>query len=31
VLIEGTKGMSGAILRAEEIAASDPEKYVLLQ
>ncbi|MBK9444362.1 MAG: cysteine synthase A [Comamonadaceae bacterium] len=30
VLTEGTKGMKGAIARAEEIAASDP-KYVLLQ
>jgi cysteine synthase len=31
VLTEGAKGMSGAIARAEEIAASDPERYVLLQ
>ncbi len=31
VLTEGTKGMSGAIAKAEEIAASDPERYVLLQ
>ncbi len=31
VLTEGPKGMSGAIARAEEIAASDPERYVLLQ
>lgn len=31
VLTEGAKGMSGAIARAEEIAASDPYKYVLLQ
>ena len=30
VLTEGAKGMSGAIAKAEEIAASDP-KYVLLQ
>ena len=31
VLTEGAKGMSGAIAKAEEIAASDPEHYVLLQ
>jgi cysteine synthase len=31
VLTEGAKGMNGAIARAEEIAASDPDKYVLLQ
>lgn len=31
VLTEGTKGMSGAIAKAEEIAASDPNRYVLLQ
>ncbi len=31
VLTEGAKGMSGAIAKAEEIAASDPDKYVLLQ
>lgn len=31
VLTEGTKGMSGAIAKAEEIAASDPSRYVLLQ
>lgn len=31
VLTEGAKGMSGAIAKAEEIAASDPAKYVLLQ
>ncbi|MDO9052186.1 MAG: cysteine synthase A [Methylotenera sp.] len=31
VLTEGAKGMSGAITKAEEIAASDPSKYVLLQ
>src|ERR1035437_7014202 len=31
VLTEGPKGMGGAIAKAEEIAASDPNKYVLLQ
>ena len=31
VLTEGAKGMKGAIARAEEIVASDPERYVLLQ
>jgi cysteine synthase A len=31
VLTEGAKGMKGAIARAEEIAASDPNRYVLLQ
>ena len=31
VLTEGAKGMCGAIARAEEIAASDPDHYVLLQ
>jgi cysteine synthase A len=31
VLTEGPRGMSGAIARAEEIAASEPNKYVLLQ
>ena len=31
VLTEGAKGMKGAIAKAEEIAASDPGKYVLLQ
>jgi cysteine synthase A len=31
ILTEGAKGMSGAIARAEEIAAADPERYVLLQ
>jgi cysteine synthase A len=31
VLTEGGKGMSGAIAKAEEIAASDPGRYVLLQ
>ena len=28
---EGAKGMPGAIAKAEEIAASDPARYVLLQ
>ena len=31
VLTEGAKGMKGAIAKAEEIAASDPGRYVLLQ
>lgn len=31
ILTEGSKGMNGAIAKAEEIAASDPNKYVLLQ
>ncbi|UCV05630.1 cysteine synthase A [Dechloromonas denitrificans] len=31
VLTEGAKGMGGAIAKAEEIAASEPGKYVLLQ
>jgi cysteine synthase A len=31
VLTEGAKGMGGAIAKAEEIAASDPAHYVLLQ
>lgn len=31
VLTEGAKGMGGAIAKAEEIAASDPDRYVLLQ
>ncbi|MBS1187028.1 MAG: cysteine synthase [Burkholderiaceae bacterium] len=31
VLTEGARGMAGAIAKAEEIAASDPGKYVLLQ
>jgi cysteine synthase len=31
VLTEAPKGMPGAIAKAEEIAASDPERYVLLQ
>lgn len=31
ILTEGAKGMPGAIARAEEIVASDPNHYVLLQ
>ena len=31
VLTEGAKGMKGAIAQAEEIAAADPARYVLLQ
>ncbi|RZM76385.1 cysteine synthase A [Pseudoalteromonas rubra] len=31
VLTEGAKGMKGAIEKANEILAGDPEKYVLLQ
>ncbi len=31
VLTPGAKGMSGAVAKAEEIAASSPERYVLLQ
>jgi cysteine synthase A len=31
VLTEGAKGMSAAVARAEEIVASDPGRYVLLQ
>ena len=31
VLTEGAKGMAGAIAKAEEIAAADPDRYVLLQ
>ena len=31
ILTEGVKGMSGAVARAEEIAASDPTRFVLLQ
>ncbi|BBA37093.1 cysteine synthase [Methylocaldum marinum] len=31
VLTEGARGMSGAVAQAEAIAASDPERYVLLQ
>jgi cysteine synthase len=30
-LTEGSKGMKGAIAKAEEIAQSDPSRYVLLQ
>ena len=31
VLTEGARGMSGAIAKAEQIATSDPKRYVLLQ
>jgi cysteine synthase A len=31
ILTDGAKGMPGAIARAEEIAASDPEKYYMPQ
>ena len=31
VLTEGARGMTGAVAKAEEIAASDPQRYVLLQ
>ncbi len=31
VLTEGARGMKGAVLKAEEIVASDPGRYVLLQ
>ncbi|MFM8252307.1 MAG: cysteine synthase A [Planctomycetota bacterium] len=31
VLTEGPRGMSGAVAKAEEIAHSDPNRYVLLQ
>lgn len=31
VLTEGPKGMGGAIAKAQEIVASDPDRYVLLQ
>ena len=31
LLTEGARGMGGAIAKAEEIAASDPSRYVLLQ
>jgi cysteine synthase A len=31
VLTEGARGMTGAVARAEQIAASDPARYVLLQ
>lgn len=31
ILTEGSKGMVGAVEKAEEIAASNPDRYVLLQ
>ncbi|SCX51493.1 cysteine synthase A [Nitrosospira sp. Nsp1] len=31
VLTEGARGMKGAVLKAEDIVASDPGRYVLLQ
>ena len=31
ILTEGSKGMAGAISKAEEVVASDPERWVLLQ
>ncbi|MFE8101973.1 cysteine synthase A [Brenneria goodwinii] len=31
VLTEGAKGMKGAIAKAEEIVASDPDRFILLQ
>jgi cysteine synthase A len=31
VLTEGRRGMPGAVAKAEEIAATEPEKYLLLQ
>ncbi len=31
ILTEGPLGMKGAVAKAEEIAASDPDRYVLLQ
>ena len=31
VLTEGPRGMSGAVAKSEEIAAADPNRYVLLQ
>lgn len=31
ILTEGAKGMKGAIAKAEEVVASNPDKYVLLQ
>lgn len=30
-LTDGTKGMKGTVARAEAIAASDPDRYILLQ
>lgn len=31
ILTEGARGMKGAVLKAEETAASDPDRYLLLQ
>ncbi|WP_268581565.1 pyridoxal-phosphate dependent enzyme, partial [Escherichia coli] len=31
VLTEGAKGMKGAIAKAEEIVATDPNRYLILQ
>ncbi|MCE1804913.1 pyridoxal-phosphate dependent enzyme, partial [Enterobacter hormaechei] len=31
VLTEGAKGMKGAIEKANEIKASDPDRYIILQ
>ena len=31
ILTEGPKGMKGAVAKAEELAASDPSKYVLMR
>src|SRR5580704_14683459 len=31
ILTEGSQGMKGAIVRAEQMVASDPDRYVLLQ